>query len=158
MAVGTHCHITLFVLACYFPSHTFYPGMDSSFLSSFSGVLVAVAVVGLVTWLVTKTFKQRLPFPPGPKPLPVIGNLLDIPHGKEWLVYQQWAHKYGKQRFRKNHWVLSWTGRLSGDVMHVEAFGQHIIILNSAETAIELFERRSSTYSDRPEAVMANNL
>jgi len=75
--------------------------MDSPSLSAFSGSLAAVAVVGLLTRLLTRTSTQRLPYPPGPKPLPVIGNLLDIPHEKAWLVYQQWAHKYGERLPRK---------------------------------------------------------
>ena len=41
--------------------------------------------------------KKGLPLPPGPKPLPLIGNLLDVPRNKPaWLVYEQWGKKYGK--------------------------------------------------------------
>src|SRR6266851_10050096 len=36
-----------------------------------------------------------LPYPPGPRPLPVIGNLLDIPRESSWLAYTQLAKKYG---------------------------------------------------------------
>ena len=39
---------------------------------------------------------KRLPYPPGPKPLPVIGNLLDMPTGYDWLTYAEWAKKYGE--------------------------------------------------------------
>lgn len=37
----------------------------------------------------------RGPLPPGPKPLPLIGNLLDIPLKNEAVTYNAWANKYG---------------------------------------------------------------
>ena len=37
-----------------------------------------------------------------------------------------------------------------GDIVHIEALGNHIIILNAVEDADELLERRASRYSDRP--------
>jgi hypothetical protein len=36
-----------------------------------------------------------LPLPPGPKGFPIIGNLLDMPTDKPWLVYNQWSKTYG---------------------------------------------------------------
>jgi hypothetical protein len=39
---------------------------------------------------------QQLPLPPGPKGLPIIGNLLDIPQEKPWVVYDKWAKQFGK--------------------------------------------------------------
>ena len=37
-----------------------------------------------------------------------------------------------------------------GDVVHLEIFGKHMIILNTFEAAQDLMERRSAIYSDRP--------
>lgn len=37
-----------------------------------------------------------------------------------------------------------------GDLVHMRVFGQHIVIVNSVETATDLFEKRSKLYSDRP--------
>lgn len=34
-------------------------------------------------------------YPPGPKPLPIIGNVKDLPREKEALVYADWFRKYG---------------------------------------------------------------
>ena len=35
------------------------------------------------------------------------------------------------------------------DVIHVDTLGKHLIIVNSAKAAKELFEKRFSLYSDR---------
>jgi hypothetical protein len=33
--------------------------------------------------------------PPGPKPWPFLGNVLDMPRTKEWQTFHQWTQKYG---------------------------------------------------------------
>ncbi|KAG8710337.1 hypothetical protein FRC11_004603, partial [Ceratobasidium sp. 423] len=69
--------------------------------------------------------------PPSPKSYPLIGNLLSVPSGLEHEAYV----KLGQQ--------------LKSDIIYLEIFGQRIIVLNSAEDALELLEKRSSIYSDR---------
>jgi len=77
---------------------------------------------------------RRLPLPPGPKGLPLIGNILDIPRTYIWLKYAQLAKIYG-------------------DIIKIDAFGKTTIILHSWEAAVELLEKRASNYSDRPRMV-----
>jgi hypothetical protein len=57
-------------------------------------ILLAVCSV-LVTlkWLVPE--KPKLPLPPGPKPKPLIGNLLDMPPSHMWLKLTEWKKVYG---------------------------------------------------------------
>ncbi|KAJ6622792.1 cytochrome P450 [Mycena sp. CBHHK59/15] len=76
-----------------------------------------------------------LPFPPGPTPRFVIGNLRDIPAKYPWLTFTEWGRRYG-------------------DIVHARALGQHIIIVNSVDVASELCEKRAHIYSDRPVVTM----
>lgn len=41
-----------------------------------------------------------------------------------------------------------------GDILHAQVLGQHFIILNAHQDAVELFEKRSGIYSDRPAVPM----
>lgn len=56
--------------------------------------LGAVAVYLLNKVLLSK--KLPGPLPAGPRPLPLIGNLLDMPTSKEWEKYAELAQKYGE--------------------------------------------------------------
>ncbi|OCH90227.1 cytochrome P450 [Obba rivulosa] len=54
-----------------------------------------------------------------------------MPAKFQWLTYQDWSKRYG-------------------DLLHISAFGHSIVIISSAKIAEELFEKRSSIYSNRP--------
>jgi hypothetical protein len=45
-------------------------------------------------------------------------------------------------------------GYLEGNVIYFSIAGQHLIYLNDFQTAIDLFEKRSSIYSDRSQTPM----
>lgn len=57
-------------------------------------VSALVALWAVVTIYIRKA-RAQYPLPPGPKPLPLIGNLLDIPLKNEAATYNAWANKYG---------------------------------------------------------------
>ncbi|KAI0064830.1 cytochrome P450 [Artomyces pyxidatus] len=94
--------------------------------------LLAIAAFILFLALFARRRKrQNLPYPPGPRPLPVVGNLFDVPKESSWLAYTEWAKTYG-------------------EVISVRVFGQVIIILNSEKSARDLLEKRAAIYSSRP--------
>jgi len=66
-------------------------------VSRVSTIDLLVIVFSLVAFLVVRGYRRRsgLPYPPGPRPLPLIGNLLDIPKESSWLEYTQMSKKYG---------------------------------------------------------------
>ena len=66
---------------------------DSGYLSLALAVLVALP---LWYW-VKKRSKSVLPFPPGPKPYPLIGNLLDVPLSiAPWEWLKEMAKQHGQ--------------------------------------------------------------
>ena len=113
-----------------------YPvSMSSLLLAS----LLAIAILAVYTRRTYRTNPKRLPFPPGPKPYPLLGNVLDMPKTYYWLTFADWAKQYG-------------------DIIHMNMLGKHYIILDSFEAVEELLEKRSATYSDRPRMPMVNEL
>ncbi|KAL1702540.1 cytochrome P450 [Schizophyllum commune] len=84
--------------------------------------------------------RHRSPLPPGPKGWPIIGNLLDIPSTYEWEKYMEWARE------------------LRTDVLHIDAAGTSIIILDSYEACCDLLAQRAQYYSDRPAFPMTIDL
>ncbi|KAI0253130.1 cytochrome P450 [Lactifluus subvellereus] len=103
---------------------------------STTGVLVLILSLVLLYWTSKRT---RLQLPPGPKGWPLIGNLLDIPMVNFSRTYTEWARKYGK-------------------IVHANAAGQPLIILNDLDIANEILDKRGATCSDRPVFTMAGEL
>jgi hypothetical protein len=59
------------------------------------------ALLFLVALRAIRDYRRRggLPYPPGPRPLPIIGNLLDIPRKFSWLAYTNFSKTHGNQAF-----------------------------------------------------------
>ncbi|ETW76894.1 cytochrome P450 monooxygenase 74 [Heterobasidion irregulare TC 32-1] len=83
---------------------------------------------------------SSLPFPPGPKRLPFIGNLFNLPRGHDASVYRDWSREFGSE------------------IVHLDVIGMHAIVVNSAKAAREIFEKRSLLYSDRPSFLVLNKM
>nr|F1SY70.1 RecName: Full=Cytochrome P450 monooxygenase 69 [Postia placenta Mad-698-R]BAK09414.1 cytochrome P450 [Postia placenta] len=93
--------------------------------------LAALTVVLLATGvLFYANSTRRAPLPPGPRGLPLLGNLFQFDVMRPYPQYLKWAQKYGP-------------------VFSVKLGGQRIIVLNSSEAADELLATRSKLYSSR---------
>ncbi|KAK7955861.1 uncharacterized protein PG986_005083 [Apiospora aurea] len=99
--------------------------------------VAAVCVLLLAKHLWTRSTRLRLP--PGPKPLPLVGNLHQVPKSLQWLHFYHWSREYGP-------------------VMHLSMAGQSLVILSTNQAAQDLLSRRSAQYSDRPRMVMSGEL
>ncbi|EIN08237.1 cytochrome P450 [Punctularia strigosozonata HHB-11173 SS5] len=108
-------------------------------VSSISAIDLSLAAFGLYLLKRLLEPKQPAPYPPGPKGLPVIGNVHQFPKEQEWKTFYQWSEQYG-------------------DMTMVNLLGQRMLIINSAKVAVELLDKKSSIYSDRPVMEMCAEL
>jgi cytochrome P450 len=88
-----------------------------------------VAVTAL--WRFIKKRQNNTPLPPGPVPLPLLGNVLSIDAKEPWLTYTEWCATYG-------------------DLIFVRNLDEEIVVVNSQHIAGALLDKRSRIYSDRP--------
>ena len=56
------------------------------------GLLVILSAIFLTRRVISKPLG---PSPPGPKPRPIIGNLLDVPLAYPWRTYSRWTRSWG---------------------------------------------------------------
>lgn len=57
--------------------------------------LAALLTLGFVAFLYGRNRKRSsLPLPPGPRKLPILGNVLELPTSFEWETYAIWGKKY----------------------------------------------------------------
>ncbi len=71
--------------------------MDSSTPVILTALLCALAVVIIVQSLVNwKASTRGRPLPPGPVPLPFVGNLFNVSRTKPWIGYKELCAKYGE--------------------------------------------------------------
>ncbi|KAH9897054.1 cytochrome P450 [Cubamyces lactineus] len=106
----------------------------STFTARLFSTFLALPTMAWIVWFWyyrrQKASHRNARYPPGPPPLPIIGNLLDVPTTNMGMHYSQLIRKYG-------------------DLVYLDAFGQPILILGTHEVAVDLLEKRSAIYSDR---------
>ena len=106
-----------------------------------TGFPLVVSILLIVGFYRYRCFNQRntLPLPPGPTPLPVIGNLHQFRGGEPWKILDKWHEKYGP--------------------LITIRFGQRTaIVIGSNKIAHDMLDTRSALYSSRPRLILAFEL
>ena len=101
-------------------------------------LVIACILAASFAWLLARSktrghANHTLPLPPGPKGLPLIGNINDLPPpgSQEYLHWQNFKKRYGS-------------------LSSITIMGQTMIIIHDRNTALELMEKRASKNSGRP--------
>ncbi|KAF9241409.1 cytochrome P450 [Melanogaster broomeanus] len=93
---------------------------------------VCIITVDVIRRLVrSRRERDGSSLPPGPTSVPFLGNVLSVNMAEPHRTYTEWQAEYG-------------------DILYVQLFDQEVVVVNSQLVAMELLEKRSQTYSDRP--------
>ncbi|KAF1811944.1 putative cytochrome P450 oxidoreductase OrdA-like protein [Eremomyces bilateralis CBS 781.70] len=108
---------------------------------AFSWILASI-VGGFIAWYwFLRRDDGRAPLPPGPKGLPLLGNLNDLPQPGVLEAHHWLKHK-----------------ELYGPISSVTVMGQTIVIINDSRLAFEVMEKRSAIHSSRPKQLFAGEM
>lgn len=99
------------------------------------------ALISYVVYRFSSKGKSQSRLPPGPKPLPVLGNAQDFPPA-------------GVPDFQ--HWLRHKD--LYGPISSVTVLGMTLVIIHDRKAAHDLLEQNASKTSGRPTMVFANKL
>lgn len=100
------------------------------------GIILFLGAVALIVSIISiRYYAFRRKLPPGPRGLPIIGNLLEMPKSHPWRTHTEMHKKYGP--------IFSMQYGLNT-----------VIYLGTYNLARELLEKRSNIYSSRPRMEM----
>ncbi|KAH9919731.1 cytochrome P450 [Fomitopsis serialis] len=85
------------------------------------------------------TNRSRLRLPPGPRRIPFLGNIQQLPATYQERAFAEWGKRFG-------------------EVVYAQFFNTPVIILSRAETAHALLSKRGAKYSGRPRFTYMNEI
>ncbi|THU95916.1 cytochrome P450 [Dendrothele bispora CBS 962.96] len=99
--------------------------------------ILATAIVCLLALRYLLKNRPNAPYPPGPRGIPILGNLFQLNPKASWRTFAEW-------------------GKLYGPITYINVAGQPIVILNTKKVAFDLLEYRASISSERPRLIVAS--
>jgi len=98
-------------------------------------VIVKGSAALFIAYFLALIFKRnrhsRLPYPPSPPGVPILGNIFDLPRSSEWRPYAEWGRKLGSS------------------IISMKMFHTRLIVVNDRKEAQDLFDRRGMRYNAR---------
>ncbi|CAH0019846.1 unnamed protein product [Clonostachys rhizophaga] len=94
---------------------------------------IALTLGSLIVFQQQRRKRPAVPLPPGPRPLPLLGNIYDLPT-EEIPEYKHWSKHQEKY----------------GPVTSVTVLGQSIVTLNDKQVAVDILDKKSLKTSSRP--------
>ncbi|KAF5346731.1 hypothetical protein D9756_010407 [Leucocoprinus leucothites] len=95
--------------------------------------IAVICVAGSLHLFYRYRRKNQHPLPPSLQGWPIVGNAFQIPLTFVHVFYQDLGRKLGSK------------------IVYVEAMGQPIVVINDAQIASDLLDKRSTIYSSRPQ-------
>ncbi|CAK7229092.1 hypothetical protein SCUCBS95973_007102 [Sporothrix curviconia] len=102
------------------------------------GVLTAALAAAVVDYARMLYLRSRMP--PGPFPLPIVGNTFSLPKNKPWIYFEQLSEQYQAPL------ITFWIGR------------NPTVWINDAWCAHEILEKKAQIYASRPRMVVFGEL
>lgn len=126
--------------------------------------VLAVAIAGGISIAIAyrswQSNKRRGPLPPGPRGLPLLGNMADLPDSQPWVALAKLGEIYGASFATDLSLVdcVDHSHFFAGGIVYLSIVGTDIVVLNNAEYAHNMLVKKSRIYSDRPVLTMAGTL
>ncbi|KAF5346116.1 hypothetical protein D9758_009952 [Tetrapyrgos nigripes] len=100
-----------------------------------SFALLALLVCPLIAFGIFRKPYSRLP--PGPRGLPLVGNVFQFDPVKAWHLCEEYKRKYGP-------------------IVYLNFFGQPVVVINTKKVAYDLLVHRAANYSDRTRSIVGD--